>query len=67
MNTNFLHNIINVLIVAIPALHEYDWTAFFDAETSIKIVGALGMVKICINAWRDGITGMTKPQPPVEQ
>lgn len=65
MNTNLLHNILNTLIVAIPALHQFDWTAFVDAETSMKIVGGLGLAKIMINAWRDGPTGMVKPQPPV--
>jgi len=64
-NTNFLHNVINVAIVALPALEVFDWTPFFDAETSLKIVGGLGLAKILINAFRDGFTGMVKPQPPV--
>ena len=64
-NTNFAHNCINVLIVALPALEVFDWTPFFDAETSLKIVGGLGLAKIAINAIRDGVTGMVKTQPPV--
>lgn len=66
MNTNLLHNIINFLIALIPALHTFDWTAFFDADTSLKIVGVLGVAKLCINAWRDGVTGLAKRQPPVQ-
>ncbi|MCM2293784.1 hypothetical protein NAC44_15765 [Allorhizobium sp. BGMRC 0089] len=65
MNTNFLHNIINMLIAAVPALSLFDWTPFFSEGTSLKIVGLLGLVKILINAWRDGPSGMVRPQPPV--
>lgn len=64
-NTNFLHNVINVAIVALPALEVFDWTPFFTDETALKIVGGLGLAKIVINAWRDGVTGMVKAQPPV--
>lgn len=65
MNTNFLHNIVNTLIAAIPALALFDWTPFFSEATALKIVGGLGLLKIVINANRDGIGGMVKPQPPV--
>lgn len=65
MNTNLLHNILNALIGAIVALHEIDWTAFFDADTSLKIVGGLAVAKILINLVRDGVSGLAKPQPPV--
>lgn len=64
-NTNFLHNCINVAIVALPALEVFDWTPFFTEATALKIVGLLGLAKIVINAWRDGVTGMVKEQPPV--
>ncbi|PYB71261.1 hypothetical protein [Rhizobium wuzhouense] len=67
MNTNFLHNIINVLIILIVGLHDVDWTAFFSAETSLKIVAGLTIAKLLINGVRDGLTGMVKPQPPVER
>lgn len=66
MNTNFLHNLINVAIIAVPALEQFDFTPFLDDALALKVVGALGLAKICINAWRDGFKGMTKPQPPVE-
>lgn len=67
MNTNRLHNLLNVLIVLIPALATFDWTAFFSPEVSLKIVGALGLIKLGINAYRDGVTGMAAPQPPVKK
>lgn len=65
MNTNLLHNIINTLIAAVPALALIDWTPFVSESTALKIVGVLGIIKILINAHRDGISGMSKPQPPV--
>lgn len=65
MNTNLLHNIINVAIIALPALEQFDWTPFVSDATALKIVGLLGLAKIAINAWRDGPAGMVKPQPPV--
>lgn len=65
MNTNFLHNIINTLVMAIPTLALFDWSSFFSEATALKIVGFLGLLKILINAWRDGVRGMAQPQPPV--
>lgn len=67
LNTNLLHNVLNASIGAIVGLHEIDWTAFFSAETSLKIVGGLALAKILINLIRDGVTGLAKPQPPVER
>lgn len=66
MNTNLLHNIINTVIVAIPALETFDWTPFLSDAAALKLVGGLGLAKILINAWRDGPKGMTQRQPPVE-
>jgi hypothetical protein len=36
------------------------------AWTTIAIT-ALGVIKVLVNIARDGITGLTKPQPPVEK
>lgn len=67
MNSNLLHNIINTIIVAIPALEQFNFTPFLDDATALKVVGVLGLAKILINAHRDGVKGMAKPQPPVQQ
>jgi hypothetical protein len=67
MNTNFFHNLLNILIVLIPALSTFDWTMFFSPEISLKVVGTLGLIKLAINAYRDGVGGMAAPQPPVEK
>lgn len=70
MNSNFFHNILNVAFGIVGVLVVADWTAFgFDAEMSVKIVGALlvaqNTLKLGINVTRDGLTGLFKPQPPV--
>lgn len=67
MNTNKLHNLINCAIIAVPALEQFDFTPFVDQGTALKIVGVLGLVKILINVYRDGVGGLTAPQPPVDR
>jgi hypothetical protein len=66
MNTNIIHNIINILIVALPLLEQFDWTPFMSDSTALKLSGALALTKLLINAFRDGVTGMVKEQPPVK-
>lgn len=66
MNTNFLHNILNVIIAltAIVALPEV--MAVIPAEWGVKIAAASAGLKLVINAIRDGFSGMVKEQPPVK-
>jgi len=66
-NTNLWHNILNVLIVVVPSLEVFDWSPFFNDAVALKIVGVLGLLKIGINVWRDGVTGLGSPQPPVQK
>lgn len=66
MNTNLLHNIINVSMAVIAGLQALDWTAFVSPETSVTIVGVLAVLKLTINLWRDGLSGLIKDQPPVQ-
>lgn len=65
LNTNALHNAINVAVVVIPALEAFDWTPFMAEGTALKVVGVLGLLKIVVNVLRDGPAGLVKPQPPV--
>ncbi|MCC7047213.1 MAG: hypothetical protein IT562_10910 [Alphaproteobacteria bacterium] len=68
MNTNLLHNILNVAIVIVGAMGAFDWTGVgLNPELAVKIVAGLGTLKLVMNALRDGLSGMTKPQPPVQQ
>lgn len=66
MNTNMVHNAINIIVVLIAALETFDWTSLFSAETAIMVVGTLSFSKLLINFFRDGITGLIKEQPPVK-
>lgn len=66
MNTNLIHNAINILIALLAALELFDWTSFFPPEKAMMVVGALALLKIVINVIRDGVTGLAKDQPPVQ-
>jgi len=66
MNTNLIHNIINVLFVVIAALSTPELLALLPSELAVKLAGALGAIKLGMNALRDGLKGMTKIQPPVK-
>lgn len=66
-NTNALHNLLNTLItiIAAGAFTGFDWTLFgLTDSTALKITGALGLLKLVINAVRDGPKGMVAPPPP---
>ncbi|MBZ9981343.1 hypothetical protein LB521_09245 [Mesorhizobium sp. BR-1-1-8] len=70
LNTNALHNLINILIVIITsgALAGFDWTAFGVSDhAALQISGSLALLKIIINAVRDGPAGMVAPPPPAEE
>lgn len=66
MNTNLLHNILNLgmLGVAVATLPEF--VGLFPPEIGLKIVAGAAMVKTTLNVWRDGLTGLVKNQPPVK-
>lgn len=65
MNTNLIHNVLNVLIAAIAVLSVPEVVALIPADWAVKIVGALAVAKTVINVIRDGLVGLAKPQPPV--
>lgn len=67
MNTNLIHNILNIAIAAIAAMGAFDWTVLVSQSTALTIVGILATAKTVMNMLRDGLSGMTKPQPPVQQ
>ena len=81
MNTNLIHNILNVVIALLGGV-----TAFLLATgcttlptgqlecsaswisptlTSVAVL-VLGVAKSVINVVRDGLAGLAKPQPPVQ-
>lgn len=69
-NTNFFHNIANGAIVLVTggALVGFDWTMFgITDHTALQISGSLALLKLVINAVRDGPAGMVAPPPPAEE
>lgn len=67
MNTNLIHNILNIAIAVIAALSLPEVTALIPPYIAIPMVGILSTAKTVINMIRDGLSGMVKPQPPVQQ
>lgn len=66
MNTNLIHNILNIAIAVVGAMGAFDWTVLFSQTTALAIVAALGTAKGIINMLRDGFAGLIKQQPPVQ-
>ena len=67
MNTNAIHNILNIAIAVVSAMAAFDWTVFMNPATAATLVAGLATAKMVINTLRDGLGGLWKPQPPVEQ
>lgn len=82
MNTNLLHNIINVVMILLAALTAAlvamgcttlpngdltcSETLFISPTVATSIVAVLGVVKMLVNIIRDGFAGLSKKQPPVQ-
>ena len=81
-NSNLWHNLINVVIILVAAitagLSAYGCTTLptgaLDCSASTippqwsgAIIAVLGVLKMVMNIARDGVTGLTKPQPPVQK
>lgn len=71
MNTNMLHNILNLIGVLVGALISFDWTTIgLSASTAAAVGGGVLLlqsgIKLAINVLRDGLTGLVKDQPPVK-
>lgn len=70
MNTNALHNILNLLGLVIGSLIAFDW-AGLGLSPSVAAAIASGVliadkvIKLAINVLRDGVGGLFKAQPPV--
>lgn len=72
MNANAFHNILNFVFLIVGVLATFDWSVFgFDAVTTAKVIGGLmllqNVLKIAVNLYRDGPTGLMKEQPPVDK
>jgi hypothetical protein len=72
MNTNMLHNLLNLIGLIIGALITYDWTGLgLSAESAAAVAGGVlladKIIKFAINILRDGLAGLWLPQPPVDR
>jgi len=65
LNTNLIHNILNVAIGIVGGLAAVDWSIITPTRAGL-IVAILAGAKTLINVFRDGISGLAKPQPPVQ-
>jgi hypothetical protein len=66
MNSNLVHNILNVAIALIAVMSLPEVMAFIPPSIALPLVGALATAKTIINVIRDGLAGLMKPQPPVQ-
>ena len=82
MNTNLFHNLANVAIAAgalgTAILMATGCTTLatgalecsqsvVDPQIAAYAIAGLSGLKIVVNLFRDGVTGLTKPQPPVQK
>ena len=71
MNTNAIHNVLNLIGLVIGALITFDWASLgLSAEMAALIAGGVlladKIIKLAINIVRDGFGGLFKVQPPVQ-
>jgi len=65
MNTNLLHNFLNIAIALVAVVSLPEVTALLPPDIGLAIVGLAATAKTVINVLRDGLTGLVKNQPPV--
>ncbi len=66
MNSNMIHNILNFLLAIVGGLMAFDFSSIVSPGTAGTIIAVLSGAKLLMNAVRDGLSGMAKPQPPVQ-
>lgn len=82
MNSNLFHNIANILMILLAAvtagLIATGCTtlptgalecskSFIDVKYTTIAIMLLGVLKMVVNVARDGLGGLSKPQPPVQK
>lgn len=82
MNSNAFHNLANVasLVLALGTVTllwsgctatvagSFDCsTSFINPAYTTGAIAVLQVIKMGVNVVRDGVSGLTKPQPPVKQ
>lgn len=72
LNANAIHNILNLIGLIVGVLVTYDFTQLgLTAETAAILAGWFilldKILKLSMNLFRDGLSGLFKVQPPVKQ
>lgn len=49
--TSFLNYFTSFLALALAGLVGFNWTTYFDAPTSLKIVGGLNLLGLLVKSW----------------
>jgi len=65
MNSNFLHNILNIAIAIVAVISLPEVVAILPPELGLMLAGVAAGLKTVINVARDGFGGLFKEQPPV--
>ncbi len=66
LNTNTIHNVLNIVIALLAASMAFDYSVFgWTAATIATVTGVIATAKTVINIVRDGLGGLVQPQPPV--
>lgn len=71
MNTNAIHNILNLIGLVVGSLIAFDWASLGLApETAAMIASGFiladKIIKLVMNIFRDGLGGLFKTQPAVK-
>lgn len=66
MNTNLIHNFLNIAMAAVAAFSVPEVIGMLSPEFGVAVVGVLATLKTVINVIRDGLAGLAKNQPPVK-
>lgn len=66
MNSNAVHNILNIAIAIVAVVSLPEVMALIPPEIGLTIAGIAATAKVVINVIRDGVTGLVKNQPPVK-
>lgn len=66
MNSNAVHNLLNIAIALVAVASLPEVMALIPPEIGVTIAGIAATAKVVINVIRDGVTGLVKEQPPVK-
>lgn len=66
MNTNLLHNILNIVMALTAVALVPEVQAILPTEIAVAVASGAATLKLIVNVLRDGLGGLAKNQPPVQ-